>query len=247
MSYFSSCVLVSCMSCLIYVYLNLPALKFDEEQESLDSYLKIPTTVGDAKRIGSLILRYKDDHYYSVIGAFLSVYILLQAFCIPGSIALSILAGYLFPAPFALVCICSCSTVGASTFYLMIYKHRLKLLKWLSKVGGGNRIEQFNNFVQSKVRQYQANIFLCVFVLRATPVFPNWSINLFSPIIDLPFRPFVLGTFFGIAPLSVIHVWTGRILNDLSNDESLFNWQSILMTSLLAISIVLLIYIKRIT
>lgn len=245
MSYFAPCVLITTITCLVYVYSNLPNI--ESQDDSIESFLKIPTTVGDAKRIGMLILRYKNDHYYSVILAFLSSYILLQAFCIPGSIALSILAGYLFPAPLALICICSCSTIGASTFYLMVYNHRHKLLSFLSKIGGGDKIDKFNNFVKAKIKQYQSNIFLCVFVLRATPVFPNWSINLFSPIIDLPFKPFVLGTFFGIAPLSVLHVWTGNILNDLSNDESLFNWQSILMTSLLAISIILLVYVKRIT
>lgn len=237
-THFASGVLIACFSCLAVVYNNLP------ETESLWENLKIPTTVGDAKQVGSLILRYKDEHYYSVFGAYFATYILLQAFCIPGSIVLSILAGYLFPAPLALLIICTCSTLGASTFYCMVYKHREKLLKILSKCS--DRIDKFNNFVQTKIEQYRSNLFLCVFVLRATPIFPNWTINLCSPIINLPFKPFVLGTFWGIAPLSVGHVWMGRVLNDLSNDQSLVNWQTILMTSLLAVAIVLLVYIKRI-
>lgn len=238
--YFASCVLLSSITCLFFVYKNWP--QDVEHEESLGNYFKTSFTVGDAKSIGNLILRYKDNHYYTVFGAYFASYILLQSLCIPGSLVLSILAGYLFPAPLALLIICTCSTLGASTFYI-ISKH----LFFTSLTGSSNgRIEKFNKFVQSKIEQYKSNLFLCVFILRATPIFPNWTINLYSPIINLPFRPFVLGTFTGVAPLSVIHVWTGRILNDLSNDQSLINWQSILMTSLVAVSITLLVYIKRI-
>lgn len=249
--YFAYTVLTTSITTLAIVYWTSRNTWSDFKRDnsndtSFAEFLKIPTTVGDAKRIGSLILRYKDNHYYAVFGAYFASYILLQSFCIPGSIVLSILAGYIFPAPLALLIICSCSTLGASTFYIMISDHKKALIKLLS-FGNGNKAEQFNNFVQEKVRQYKSNLFICVFLLRATPIFPNWTINLCSPLINLPLKPFVLGTFAGIAPLSIIHVWTGRILNDLSNNQSLVNWQSVLMTSLVAVSVVLLVYIKRIT
>lgn len=242
--YFAYSVLAASISCLVYVLLLSRGVNMTSFG-NIREYLKIPSTVGDAKKIGSLILRYKNDHYYSVFGAYFSTYILLQSFCIPGSIVLSILAGYLFPAPLALLIICVCSTIGASTFYIMISNRKKLLLKFLSRGGGDSKVERFNAFVQSKVKEYKSNLFICVFLLRATPIFPNWTINLCSPIINIPLRPFVLGTFTGVAPLSVIHVWTGRILNDLSNDQSLVNWQSVLMTSLVAISIVFLMFIKR--
>lgn len=206
---------------------------------------KIPTTIGDAKRIGLLLARYKNSNLYSMFAAYAATYIILQSLCIPGSIALSILAGYLFPAPVALMLICTCSTLGASTFYIMIYTRRRTIFKFLNRVLG-SWLSKFENFVHAKMKEYNSNLFLIVFILRATPVFPNWTINLCSPLINLPLKPFVLGTFTGIAPLSVIHVWTGSILNDLSNDQSLFNWQSVFMTSLVAISIVFLMYVRRI-
>lgn len=241
--YFAYSVLVASISCLAYVLLSSrsPA---PSSLGNIKEYFKVPSTVGDAKRIGSLILRYKDDCYYSVFGAYFATYILLQSFCIPGSIVLSILAGYPFPAPLALLIICVCSTIGASTFYIMISNKKKTLLKFLTR-GGDSNLERFNAFVQSKVKEYKSNLFICVFLLRATPIFPNWTINLCSPIINIPLRPFVLGTFTGVVPLSMIHVWTGRILNDLSNDQSLVNWQSVLMTSLVAISIAFLVFIKR--
>ena len=244
---FALSVLIASIGCLVsvgYLISSRANKVAGDPYEEIYNLLKIPTTVGDAKKIGSLILRYKNDYYFSVFGAYFASYILLQSFCIPGSIVLSILAGYLFPAPLALLIICSCSTLGASTFYILISNRKEKLLTFLSG-DGDSKISRFNKFVQDKLREYKSNIFLLVFILRATPIFPNWTINLCSPLINLPLRPFVLGTFTGVIPLSVIHVWTGRILNDLSNDQSLFNWQSVLMTSLVAVSIVLLVYIRR--
>lgn len=227
---FAASVLTSSVLCLIVISLGW------KEQFSIKEYLSIPTTVGDAKRIGTLILKYKDDNFYSVFGAYFATYILLQSLCIPGSIVLSILAGYLFPAPVALLIICVCSTVGASTAYVL----SSLVFGRLSK--SSSMVKKFHDYVQN----HKSNLLLSVFLLRATPVFPNWTINLCSPIVKIPLRPFVLGTFTGVAPLSAVHVWTGRILNDLNNDQSLVSWQSVLMTSVLALAVGFLLYVRRI-
>lgn len=49
----------------------------------------------------------------------LTMYISLQTFAIPGSISLSVLSGFLYPFPFALVLVCFCSATGASLCYLI--------------------------------------------------------------------------------------------------------------------------------
>lgn len=243
---FAYTVLTTSIGFLISVGILMYGRDSELSHSSSSAYdlLKIPKTVGDAKKIGSLILNYKHDYYYSVFGAYFATYIILQSFCIPGSIVLSILAGYLFPAPLAILIICTCSTLGASTFYILIYNRRQTLMNYLNR-SSDSKIDRFNAFVQEKLREHKSNLFIIVFILRATPIFPNWTINLCSPLINVPLKPFVWGTFTGVAPLSVIHVWTGRILNDLSNDQSLVNWQSVLMTSLVAVSIVFLFYIRR--
>ena len=48
-------------------------------------------------------------------------YLFLQTFAIPGSIFLSIVSGYLFAFPVALLLICFCSATGASFCYLLSY------------------------------------------------------------------------------------------------------------------------------
>lgn len=232
----ASFVLFSSISTLIIVINN----HFNLIQNSIQAFT-IPTTVGDAKKLGAVILKYKDNNYYSVFGAYFASYILLQSLCIPGSIVLSILAGYLFPWPLALFIICTCSTLGASTFYIIVHSlFRKQVVKFLH-----SRIESFYGRIQELIDRNNSNMLICVILLRATPIAPNWTINLCSPIINIPLKPFVQGTFIGVAPLSVIHVWTGRVLNDLSNDTSLVNWQSISVTSLAGLVTVLLVYVYK--
>lgn len=241
---FAYFVLSTSVLCLVIVYSKLPQLL---EGDSLSNYLKIPRTVGDAKAIGNLILKYKDDHYYSVFGAYFATYILLQSLCIPGTLVLSVLAGYLFPFPLALLIISVCSTLGASTFYIVIYRHKRHLTRLLSR-GDDSWLARYNDYIQEKIknnRSNSSNLFLCVFLLRATPIFPNWTINLCSPIVNLPLKPFVWGTFFGVVPLSLIHVCTGRILNDLSSESSLFSTKSVLMSCMLIFALFIIAYLKR--
>ncbi len=67
----------------------------------------------------------------------------LQTFAIPGSIFLSILAGFLYPFPLALFLVCLCSSLGASFCYLLsklfgrhlLLKYfRTKIMEWQRKV-----------------------------------------------------------------------------------------------------------------
>ncbi|GLG98002.1 Transmembrane protein 41-like protein [Gryllus bimaculatus] len=96
---------------LLYIY-----MKFPELQESEQQHLKIPWDIEDAKRLGQVLDRYKEKYYFEVLLAVFVTYIFLQTFAIPGSISLSILSGFLFPFPLALV---------------LVNKHRSNLLNYL--------------------------------------------------------------------------------------------------------------------
>lgn len=236
----STGIIGTCILLVIFTIRNLSHI--DEELD-----LTLPRTVGQARKLASIISRYTDDHYHSVFVGYFALYILLQSLCIPGSIGLSILAGYLFPSIIALIMICLCSTIGATNVYIWVHTLNVKrLIIMLTSSLSTGKLDRFSHYVNTKVKDGSSDLFLCMFILRATPIFPNWSINLFSPLINIPLKPFVLGTFTGILPLSVIHVWTGRMLNDLSNDQSLFNWQSVCMTSLMVVAGVCLIKVNRI-
>merc|ERR1711981_1507662 len=77
--------------------------------------------MGDAKQLGLVLSRYKEKYYPQVLGGVFVTYLFLQTFAIPGSIFLSIVSGYLFSFPVALLLICFCSATGASFCYLLSY------------------------------------------------------------------------------------------------------------------------------
>lgn len=80
---------------------------------------KIPRNFQDLQSLNSVLQHYKDSHFYRVLLCWIIVYIFLQAFSIPGSMYMSILAGALFGVPLALPLVCASVATGASICYLI--------------------------------------------------------------------------------------------------------------------------------
>ncbi|CAF1609506.1 unnamed protein product, partial [Rotaria sordida] len=165
------------------------------------------------------------------ISSLLTIYILFpnidpeekSAFKIPktiddakilGSIFLSILARFLYPFPIALFLVCLCSSLGASFCYLLsklfgrriLLKYfRMKIIDW-----------------QRKVQKHSDSLLWFIIFLRITPILPNWFINLCSPIIDVPLKPFFFGTFVGVALPSILFIQAGKTIHQLSSPLDVF-------------------------
>lgn len=138
-------IFLSSAAAMFAVWWTLPKVSPEDEKD-----LKFPRTLEDAKLLGQVLSRYKEQYYAQVFGGFLCTYVFLQTFAIPGSIFLSIISGFLFPFPLALAAVCFCSATGASFCYLLSYlvgrrlvRHYLpeRAAQWSSKVR--NRIFDF--------------------------------------------------------------------------------------------------------
>lgn len=68
-----------------------------------------------------------------------------------------------------------------------------------------------------------------------TPILPNWFINLVAPVIGVPLAPFALGTFFGVAPPSVIAIQAGKTLHTMTSSSEAFSWRSMAILGVLAV------------
>ena len=151
-----------------------------------------------------------------MFAGFICVYVFLQTFAIPGSIFLSIISGFLFPFPLALLAVCFCSATGmvqllpyprphftislagASFCYLLSYLVGRKLVRHYLP----ERAAQWS----AKVDSHRSNLLSYILFLRITPFLPNWFINIVSPVIGVRLPPFWLGTFVGVAPPSFIAI-----------------------------------------
>lgn len=211
---------------LFAVYLCFPELKPEERP-----YVKIPTSLEDAKHLGNVLSNYTDEHFFMVLIAFFCTYIFLQSFAIPGSIFLSFLSGFLFPFTVALLVVCLCSAIGASLCYLISYclGRRLVLYYWPERVARW----------KTQVLKHRANMFYYVVFLRITPILPNWFINITSPIVDVNLSPFFTGTFVGVAPPSILAIRAGISLHQLTSANVIFTMENgLLLAGFAALSLI---------
>ncbi|KFD47335.1 hypothetical protein M514_11793 [Trichuris suis] len=195
-------IFLAASSLAVFVFTHFPPLEAEEKRA-----VKVPRSLEDARLLGLILRKYKDKHYCAVLGAIVIAYVFLQSFAIPGSVFLSILSGYLFPFWTALALVCLCSAIGASNCYVLssLFGKSLVVRLWPGRFDEWSR----------KVAENAEHMVFYVIFLRITPIFPNWSINVAAPFVEVPFRAFFVGTFVGVAPPSLLFIQAGKSLNEL--------------------------------
>ncbi|XP_071452460.1 transmembrane protein 41B-like [Hetaerina americana] len=217
---------------LLYLYTRFPEL---EEEEK--SHIKVPRDIVDAKLLGQVLYRYKDKYFYEVLVAVFVSYLFLQTFAIPGSISLSILSGFLFPFPLALLLVCFCSATGATFCYLLsMLVGRPIVWKYFPQ-----KIKQWADTVE----RHRGHILNYMIFLRITPFLPNWFINISAPVIDVPVIPFWVGTFVGVAPPSFVAIQAGTTLHQLTSSGDTFSFTSVALIGLFAILSLVPVFLKN--
>ncbi|GAB0096324.1 Transmembrane protein 41 homolog [Sergentomyia squamirostris] len=225
-------IFVSSLVAMFYVYLMFPELDVSERE-----HLRIPFDIEDAKQLGLVLDRYKDRYYFEVMFGIILVYIFLQTFAIPGSLFLSILSGFLFNFPTALLLVCFCSALGASLCYL------------LSQLAGRRLVKKFlperAATWSQQIEKHRDNLLSYMLFLRMTPFLPNWFINLVAPVIGVPLFPFAFGTFLGVAPPSVIAIQGGKTLHTMTSSSDAFSWTSICWLAVFAVLSLVPVFLKK--
>lgn len=97
-----------------------------------------------------------------------------------------------------------------------------------------NLRERVSNW-KEQVEKHRDHLIYYIIFLRITPFLPNWFINIASPQIGVSLKPFIIGTFIGVAPPSFIFIRAGTTLYTLTTTGDAFSLTSILITAFLAI------------
>jgi uncharacterized membrane protein YdjX (TVP38/TMEM64 family) len=129
------------------------------------------------------------------------------------------------------------ATVGSALCYTLSYT----ILKEIVYHYFPERCEWF----ALEVHHHRHNLLSYILFLRITPILPNWFINVSAPIVSVPLRHFVLGTFLGLIPASVVAVKAGRILSQINSMADLYDHKTILTISVIAILVLLPVILKR--
>ncbi|KAL0985681.1 hypothetical protein UPYG_G00160430 [Umbra pygmaea] len=195
------------------------------------SRLKFPSDLEELRGLSEFLQFYKKEHPGYVLLLFCSAYLYKQAFAIPGSSFLNILAGALFGPWQGLMLACSLTTVGSTMCFLLSQAFGKR---YITNVFPGKV-----SMLQKKVEDNHKCLLFFLLFMRFFPMTPNWFLNMSAPVVNIPLSSFIFSVFIGLMPYNFICVQTGSMLSELSSLDDLFSWARLLQ--LLAIACVALL------
>jgi len=168
----------------------------------------------NVKTLFAILSLYKDSHQLYILCALSSTYLFFQAFplfliWLPGTgSAISLLAGALFGFFRGVLFCITMATIGPVVAYtLFAYTGKPILKKWFP-----SRIAELKKLFDS----HSGNLLWAIIFLRVSP-FPNFVINLASPVLGVPLKSFALATFLGLLPNTLMLVSMGVTLKELTS------------------------------
>jgi uncharacterized membrane protein YdjX (TVP38/TMEM64 family) len=130
---------------------------------------------------------------------FIIGYIVAVALSLPGAIWLTISGGFLFGTLFGTLYAVAAATIGAALVFILA---RYALGDYLRSKAGPT--------VRKMESGFRKNALSYLLFLRLTPVFPFWLVNLAAAFLGVRLSTFIIGTLFGIIPLSAIYASMGN-------------------------------------
>ncbi|THH23213.1 hypothetical protein EUX98_g7965 [Antrodiella citrinella] len=221
------------------LWLALPTL-----EEADRPYLKIPKTFPELQALNGLLKKYRDIYPYRIVICYVTTYLFLQAFSLPGSMYLSILGGAVWGVPRALPLACTCVATGATLCYFIsaaLGPALLTMPKFQSR---------FDVWAQ-KIESQKDNLISFLIVLRIAPFPPHWVVNVLCPHLGIGIVPFWISTWLGIFGVSVIHTTIGGSLDDMTSvsDFHLISWKNFFLLSAVVVGVMIPVgmryYFKR--
>ena len=140
---------------------------------------------------------------------YVAIYGVLVALSVPGAAALTIAGGFLFGTWIGAASAVIGATLGATALFLA------------ARTGLGGLTQRAGRFVGRLQAGFRADAFNYLFVLRLVPIFPFWLVNLVPAMVGVSLPVFVLATFLGIIPGSVIYASLGDGLGSVVEEPDL--------------------------
>ncbi|MDE0149479.1 MAG: TVP38/TMEM64 family protein [Rhodospirillaceae bacterium] len=126
-------------------------------------------------------------------------YAVMIAFSIPGGAVATMVGGFFFGLVTGSIAVVVSATVGATIVFLAARSALGAILRRKSE-GWLHRMEE----------GFRENAFSYLMVLRLIPLFPFWLVNLVPAFLGVGLRTYVIATFFGIMPGSIVYVSLGN-------------------------------------
>jgi uncharacterized membrane protein YdjX (TVP38/TMEM64 family) len=166
--------------------------------------------------------------------AYVTLYVLVIAFSLPGGAVMTITGGFLFGQWLATAYVIVAATVGATILFLAARTALGDILR--ARAGP---------FLKKMEAGFQENALNYLLVLRLIPIFPFFIVNLVPAFLGVRLRDFVIATFIGIIPGTFVYATVGAGLGSIFDAGGQFSARNILtpeiVTALIGLSILAII------
>ncbi len=152
------------------------------------------------------LLAFRDNNYVLTVLVFIAAYITIVAFSLPGATIATLTGGFLFATfPGALFNITG-ATIGATAIFLAArWGLGEKLSAKMDSSGGA--VKKIKTAIDDN--QWEA-----LFLIRLVPAVPFFVANLVPALVGVPLIRFVISTFLGIIPGTVVYTSVGAGLGE---------------------------------
>ncbi|MBX7249493.1 MAG: TVP38/TMEM64 family protein [Caulobacteraceae bacterium] len=162
----------------------------------------------DALRTNEGVLRtLVNDNLALAVALFVAAYFVIVAVYIPGASIMTLAGGLLFGPWLGSAATVMGATLGAVAAWWLV---RTSLGEPLRR-----RAEQSGGMLRGLLAGFQGDAFSYVLSLRLIPAAPFWLVNAAAGIGSAPLRPYILATFLGVIPATVIYSGIGAGLGAL--------------------------------
>lgn len=152
------------------------------------------------------LLGFRDANYLLTALVFITAYVVIVAFSLPGATIATLTGGFLFATfPGAFFNVLG-ATIGATAIFLAA--------RWGFGEALGRKLEGSDGAVKKIKDGIDENQWSMLFLIRLVPAVPFFLANLIPSFLEVPLYRFVISTFFGIIPGTVVYTSVGAGLGE---------------------------------
>ncbi len=176
------------------------------------------------KRHRETLLAFAETHFAAALAIGFALYTLQVAFSLPGSLLLSLTAGFVFGRWVGTALVVVAATLGATLLFLAA--------RYLFADAARRRMGALGEKINAG---FTKNAFSYLLFLRLVPVFPFFLVNLAPAFTSIPLRTYVLATAIGIVPGTFVFVNLGQALGRIESLQGLVSAEVLAGLGLLAL------------
>ncbi|MET0732249.1 MAG: TVP38/TMEM64 family protein [Casimicrobiaceae bacterium] len=169
-------------------------------------YLSLATI----KRHRDTLQAFTEAHFATALALAFLIYVGQVAFSLPGSLVLSLTAGFVFGRWVGTALVVVAATLGATLVFLAA--------RYLFANAARRRMGALGEKINAG---FTENAFSYLLFLRLVPVFPFFLVNLAPAFTTIPLRTYVLATAIGIIPGTFVFVNLGQALGRIDSLQGL--------------------------